>query len=124
MVVLFAQRVLSPIVLIFTAVAFLLLNTAFANAQTQRVSILGIEVTQGIQSMGEGNPRDQSQDNLVDLIKNRKTLIRVYFSKKGAYRAKLNVTNFEDQEGEWLESALKQQITVSGLKKELISTAA
>ena len=104
MTVLLVRRVLFPIKLILSTGTFLFACTAFANAQTQRVSILGIEVTQGIQSMSDASPHDLSKDNLVPLIKNRKTLIRVYFSERGRYRARLIVSNSSGEQGTPLKS--------------------
>lgn len=43
--------------------------------------------------MSTAEPRQSSDDNLVPLIKHRKTLIRVYFSKRGPYRAHLHVSS-------------------------------
>ena len=108
------RKVLSAILLSLSTATFLLTCTAIAKAQPQSVSILGIEVTQGIQSMGEGNPRDSNQDNLIPLVKNRKTWVRVYFSKPGSYRASLVVSNEPNGQGTQLKS-LNNGRMVAGL---------
>lgn len=108
------RKVLSVILLTLITTTFLLTCITIANAQSQSVSILGIEVTQGIQSMGEGSPRNPGQDNLIPLIKNRKTWIRVYFSKPGSYRASLVVSNEPNGQGTQLKS-LNNGRMVAGL---------
>lgn len=93
------QSIPFPILLIIAAATFLLGYTTIARAETQSITLLGIEVTQGLQSMSEAEPRDSSQDNLIPLIKNRETLIRVYFDQPGQYRAKLKVSNAGEEPG-------------------------
>lgn len=93
------QSIPFPILLIIAATTVLLGYTTIARAETQSITLLGIEVTQGLQSMSEAEPRDSSQDNLIPLIKNRKTLIRVYFDQPGQYRIKLKVSNSEEEPG-------------------------
>lgn len=61
-----------------------------------RLSLLGIEITQGIQSMSQSNTLDPTKNNTIPLIRGKKTLVRAYFSRGGLITASLVVTRNRD----------------------------
>lgn len=46
-------------------------------------SILAIEVTQGLQAISQRDPQDPNKNNIVPLVRGKRTLVRVYFSFSG-----------------------------------------
>lgn len=71
--------------------------------------------------MSTAEPRQPSDDNLVPLIKQRKTLIRVYFTKRGPYRARLHVSSSPEGLEKTLFSLNDGRAVGKPKKRELLS---
>jgi hypothetical protein len=71
--------------LILVIVQCLYLFALAVSAKGQEVSVLGVEITQSIQGMNAANP---SFNNTIPIIKNKPTLVRVYFDTTQSYGAK------------------------------------